>query len=43
VLPGASGSISMPRKMSGIAIGRIDALIVAMSTPSVVFERAIHL
>jgi DNA-binding MarR family transcriptional regulator len=29
--------------MSGSAISRIDALIVAMSMPSVVFDRAIHL
>src|SRR4051794_17428816 len=33
----------MPRKMSGSAIRRIDALIVAISIPSVVFESAIHL
>jgi hypothetical protein len=33
----------MPRKMSGSAISRIDALIVAISMPSVVLDRAIHL
>src|SRR5487761_1189976 len=33
----------MPRKMSGSEISRIDWLIVAMRTPSVVFDRAIHL
>ena len=33
----------MPRKMSGIAISVIDASSVARSTPSVVFESAIHL
>ena len=33
----------MPRKMAGIAIRVIEASIVASSTPSVVFERAIHL
>jgi len=29
--------------MSGSAISRIDALTVAISTPSVVLDRAIHL
>ena len=33
----------MPRKIAGIAISVIEASIVASSTPSVVFERAIHL
>ena len=33
----------MPRKMSGIAISVIDASSVASSTPSVVFDSAIHL
>ena len=43
MLPGASGSMPMPRKMSGSAISRIDALIVAISMPSVVFDSATHL
>jgi hypothetical protein len=43
VLPGASGSIWIPRKMFGRAIRRIEALIVAISIPSVVFESATHL
>ena len=33
----------MPRKMSGSEISTIDWLIVAISTPSVVLDRAIHL
>ena len=33
----------MPRKMSGSAISRIEALTVAIRTPSVVFDNAIHL
>ena len=43
VLPGSSGFTPMPRKISGSAISMIEALMVAMSTPSVVFDRAIHL
>jgi hypothetical protein len=43
VLPGASGFILMPRKMSGSAIIRIELLIVAISTPIVVLDSAIHL
>ena len=43
VLPGCSGLTPMPRKMSGSAISMIDALMVAISTPSVVLDRAIHL
>lgn len=43
MLPGASGSMWMPRKMSGSAISRIEALIVAISIPSVVFVNATHL
>ena len=43
VLPGCSGLTPMPRKMSGSAISMIDALTVAISTPSVVLDRAIHL
>ncbi len=41
--PGCSGLSPMPRKMSGSAISRIDALTLAISTPSVVFDKAIHL
>ena len=33
----------MPRKIDGIAMSVIDASSVASSTPSVVFESAIHL
>ena len=33
----------IPRKMSGSAISRIEEFTVAIRTPSVVFERAIHL
>ena len=43
VLPGCSGLTPMPRKMSGSAISMIEALIVAIRTPRVVFDRAIHL
>src|SRR5438270_9799998 len=43
VLPGASGFILMPRKMSGRAIIRIELLIVAIRTPIVVLDSAIHL
>ena len=43
MLPGPSGSSPMPRKTSGSAISTIDWLIVAISTPSVVFDSAIHL
>ena len=43
MLPGCSGLIPMPRKMSGSAISTMDELIVAISMPSVVFDRAIHL
>ena len=43
MLPAASGLTPMPRKMSGSAISTIDWLIVAISTPSVVFDSAIHL
>lgn len=39
---GRSGSIPIPLKMSGNAISMIDESIVAMRTPSVVFDRAIH-
>ena len=43
MLPAPSGSSPMPWKMSGSAISTIDWLIVTMSTPSVVFDSAIHL
>ncbi|MBP2414485.1 hypothetical protein JOF48_003284 [Arthrobacter stackebrandtii] len=43
VLPGARGLMPTPRKMSGSAISRIEALMEAISTPRVVLERAIHL
>jgi hypothetical protein len=43
VFPGASGSMCRPRNMSGRAISRMEALIVASSMPIVVFDRTIHL
>jgi len=43
VLPGCSGLMPMPRKMSGRAISMIEELMVTINTPSVVLERAIHL
>jgi hypothetical protein len=43
VFSGASGLRSMPRKMSGRAISRMELLIVAMRMPMVVFDKAIHL
>src|ERR1700691_1116041 len=43
VLPGCSGLTPIPRKMSGSAISMIDELTVAIITPSVVLDRAIHL
>jgi hypothetical protein len=43
VFSGASGFSLIPRKMFGSAISRMDALIVAISIPSVVFESATHL
>ena len=33
----------MPRKMAGSAMSRLDMLIIASSTPSVVHESTIHL
>jgi len=42
-LPGSSGFTLMPRKMAGRAMSRLDALIIARSTASVVHERTIHL
>jgi hypothetical protein len=43
VLPGRSGLTPMPRKILGSAISMMDELMVAISTPSVVLDRAIHL
>ena len=43
VLPGCSGLMPMPRKMSGRAISTMDELMVTISTPSVVLDSAIHL
>ncbi len=43
MLPGSSGLSAMPSKMLGSAMSMIDALIVAMSTPRVVLDSAIHL
>ena len=43
VLPGCSGLMPIPRKMSGSAISTMDELTVTISTPSVVLDRAIHL
>jgi hypothetical protein len=43
MLPAASGSSPMPRKISGSEMITMEASIVAMSTPRVVLERAIHL
>ena len=40
---GLSGFSPIPRKMSGSAISTMDWLIVAISTPSVVLDSAIHL
>lgn len=43
MLPGASGSRPMPRKMAGREMITIEASMVAISTPSVVFDSATHL
>ena len=43
MLAGASGSMPMPRKMSGMAMSTIEELIVAMSRPRVVLDSATHL
>jgi hypothetical protein len=43
MLPGASGLMSMPLKMSGSAMSRIDMLIVTIRTPRVVLDSATHL
>ena len=42
-LPGASGSIPMPRKTLGSAMSMIEMSIVDISIPSVVLLSAIHL
>ena len=39
----SSGSMWMPRKMSGRAISMIEVSIIAISEPSVVFDRTTHL
>ena len=43
MLPGCSGSMPMPRKIAGSEMSTIEEFIVAISTPSVVFDSAIHL
>ena len=43
MLPGASGSRWMPRKIAGIDMITIDASIVAIIIPSVVLDSATHL
>ncbi len=43
VLPGERGLRPMPRKMSGRAMSRIDALMVTIRVPMVVLVRATHL
>ena len=43
MLAGLNGLSPIPRKMSGSAISTMDWLMVAISTPSVVFDSAIHL
>ena len=43
VCPGASGSIPIPRKMSGSAISTMLLFNAAIKMPRVVFESAIHL
>ena len=43
MLPAASGSSLMPRKMAGSEMSTIDELIVAISMPSVVLDSATHL
>ena len=42
-MPGNSGSRWIPRKIAGKEISTIEELTVAISTPSVVLESAIHL
>jgi hypothetical protein len=43
MLPGASGSRPMPRKMAGIAMMTIEPSSIDMKTAAVVFARATHL
>jgi hypothetical protein len=43
MLPGASGSKWMPRKIAGREMMTIELSMVAISTPSVVLDRATHL
>ena len=43
VFPGWRGLMPTPRKMSGSAISTMEELMVTISTPSVVLDRAIHL
>jgi hypothetical protein len=43
VLLGCSGSMLIPWKIAGSEMSRMEALIVAIRTPRVVFESAIHL
>ncbi len=43
MFPGASGSRLMPRKMSGSEMSTMDKLMVAIRTPMVVLDSAIHL
>ena len=43
MLAGCRGLRSMPRKMSGSEMSRIDWLMVTINTPRVVLDRAIHL
>jgi len=43
MLPGASGSSPMPRKIAGSAMITIEPSIALISTPSVVLDSATHL
>jgi hypothetical protein len=43
MLPAASGSRWMPRKMAGMAMSTIDPSSCDMNTAAVVFARATHL
>ena len=43
MLPGASGSRPIPRKMAGKEMITIEPSTVAISTPSVVLDSATHL
>jgi len=42
VLAGVSGSMPIPLNIAGSEIGAIDELTLPISTPSVVFDSAIH-